>query len=258
MFAQIQHKGKTYRADLDKPIDISIPLHSGANQLSAWNVQPVKIEPVRIGDWVGEVNAGASVNFRNVIFNPHGNGTHTECLGHISKENYSINQCLKNFLFIAELITILPDEQPDGDYVITAAHIKNCMEGKQHPEALIIRTISNPPSKKEMQYSGTNPPYLSADAMQNIVSLGIRHLLIDLPSVDKENDGGKVLCHHIFWDYPANPQTGKTITELIYVPNDVLDGTYLLNLQIASFENDATPSKPVIYRLLESHEHITA
>jgi hypothetical protein len=27
------------------------------------------------------------------------------------------------------------------------------------------------------------------------------------------------------------------------------DGTYLLNLQIAPFENDASPSKPVIYKV---------
>jgi arylformamidase len=249
MFASIQHKGKTYKTDLSKPIDISIPLRAGVGNVSAWDVPPVKIEPVKAGDWVGEVKSGASVNFRNITFNPHGNGTHTECVGHISKEDFSVNQGLKEFLFIAELISVLPDAKPDGDFVITEEHIKNCLEGKK-PEALVIRTISNPVSKKEMHYTGTNPPYLSEGAMRYIVSLGIDHLLIDMPSVDKEKDGGKVLCHHIFWDYPANPQTGKTITELIYVPNDVLDGTYLLNLQIASFENDATPSKPVLYKVV--------
>jgi arylformamidase len=249
MFVAIQHKGKSYKADLDKPIDISIPLRAGKSNVNAWFAEPVKIEPVRSGDWVGEVKSGASVNFRNIFFNPHGNGTHTECVGHISKEYYSINESLKTFFFIAEVISILPDELKNGDYVITDTHIKNCLEDKR-PEALIIRTVSNPVSKKEMQYSDTNPPYLTEEAMKYIVSLGIEHLLIDLPSVDKEKDGGKVACHHIFWNYPDKPATERTITELIYVPNDVLDGTYLLNLQIASFENDATPSKPVIYKLV--------
>ena len=50
-----------------------------------------------MGDWVGDVKQGGSVNFRNISFNPHGNGTHTECVGHISKEDFSINQCLKKF-----------------------------------------------------------------------------------------------------------------------------------------------------------------
>lgn len=249
MFTTINHKGKSYKADLDKPIDISIPLRAGVHNVNAWNTAPVIIEPVRVGDWVGEVSLGSSVNFRNISFNPHGNGTHTECLGHISKENYSINQVLKKFFFIAELITILPDELENGDHVITSEHIQNCLTDKK-PEALIIRTVSNPTSKINVQYSGTNPPFLTEDAMQLIVALGVDHFLIDLPSVDKEKDEGKVACHHIFWDYPDNPQIQKTITELIYVPNDVLDGTYLLNLQIASFENDATPSKPVLYKIV--------
>lgn len=249
MFITINHKGKSYKADLDKPIDISIPLRAGKKNVNAWNVASISIEPVRAGDWIGEVSLGGAVNFRNIAFNPHGNGTHTECVGHISKENYSINQVLKRFFFIAEVISILPDELPNGDYVITARHIRDTL-GDKRPEALVIRTISNPASKIDMQYSGTNPPYLTGDAMRLIVEFGIEHLLIDLPSVDKEKDEGKVAAHHIFWDYPNNPQWHKTITELIYVPNDVLDGSYLLNLQIASFENDATPSKPVIYNIV--------
>jgi kynurenine formamidase len=249
MFTTINHKGKLYKTDLDKPIDISIPLRAGAENVNAWNAAPVTIESVRVGDWVGEVSLGGSVNSRNIAFNPHGNGTHTESVGHISKEIYSINQVLKRFFFIAEVISILPGELLNSDHVITAEHIENCLLDKK-PEALIIRTISNPVSKIDMQYSGTNPPYLAEDAMRLIVALGIEHLLIDLPSVDKEKDDGKVACHHVFWDYPNNPQIHKTITELIYVPNDVLDGTYLLNLQIASFENDATPSKPVLYKIV--------
>ena len=40
------------------------------------------------------------------------------------------------------------------------------------------------------------------------------------------------------------------ITEFIYVPNAVKDGEYLLNLMIAPFDNDATPSKPILYEIL--------
>ncbi|HTA82716.1 MAG TPA: cyclase family protein [Bacteroidia bacterium] len=249
MFVSIQHKGKNYRADLGKPIDISIPLRAGKHNVNAWNAQPVKIEPVHVGNWVGEVKSGAPVNFRNIFFNPHGNGTHTECVGHISKEDYSINQCLKEFFFIAEVISILPDELPNGDKVITDKHIMNCL-GDKRPEALIVRTISNPVAKMNIQYSGTNPPYLTNEAMSYIVSLGISHFLIDLPSVDREDDGGKLSCHHIFWNYPQDTKQERTITEFIYVPNTVFDGAYLLNLQIASFENDATPSKPVLFQLV--------
>lgn len=248
MVSKITHKGKSYHADLSKPIDISIPLRAGEENVNAWYVQPVKIEPVRMGDWIGDVKQGGSVNFRNIFFNPHGNGTHTECVGHISKEDYSINQVLKKFFFMAELITVLPDETKEGDKIITKEHIENCL-GEKRPEAIIIRTLDNHISKINKHYSNSNPTYLHQGAAALIDSLGIDHLLIDLPSVDKEEDGGKLLSHHAFWQYPHNTQLQRTITEMVYVPNNVFDGSYLLNIQIASFENDASPSKPVLYQL---------
>jgi hypothetical protein len=36
---------------------------------------------------------------------------------------------------------------------------------------------------------------------------------------------------------------------MIFVDNEVKDGSYLLNLQIASFENDASPSKPILFEI---------
>ena len=77
----------------------------------------------------------------------------------------------------------------------------------------------------------------------------VKHLLIDLPSVDREKDGGKLLSHHAFWQVPENPRMEATISELIYVPDEIKDGQYLLELQFAPFDNDASPSRPVLYRL---------
>ncbi len=248
MFATISHKGKTYRTDLDKPIDISMPLRAAADNVTAWYVKPPEFEPVVMGDWVGDVNRGGSVNFRNIFFNPHGHGTHTECAGHISKERFTIYQSLRNFFFLAELVTVLPDEA-GADRVITRKHIETVL-GVKRPEALVIRTVPNPLAKLTAQYSNTNPPYLHHEAAELIRVLGITHLLIDLPSVDKERDEGKLLAHRAFWHYPEQTRTEATITELIYVPNNVLDGSYLLNLQVASFENDAAPSKPVLYQVV--------
>jgi len=249
MVANIFHKGKSYQVDFFKPIDISIPLSADKNCVSAWYVEPMKLEPVVSGNWVGDVNKGGSVNFRNISFNPHGNGTHTECVGHISKENFSINQTFNRFLFIAELITLLPEQLDNGDFVITLKQVMMALEGAENTEALVIRTLSNGLNKRHMQYSNTNPPYIQKDAILYLNEKGIEHLLIDLPSIDREVDGGKLEAHHAFWNYPENTQQHKTITELIYVPNEIYDGTYLLNFQIASFENDASPSKPVLYKI---------
>ena len=254
MLATIQHQNQTLEVDLSKPIDISIPLTNTDENPIAWYIEKPVIEPVVFGDWIGSVNEGASTNFNNIFFNPHGHGTHTECLGHITREFYSINQSLKEFFFLAELISVVPEMQGE-DLVTTKKQIEKGLEGKT-PEALIIRTLPNFKIKKSLNYSNTNPPYLSEDAARYICESGIQHLLIDLPSVDKEKDEGELLAHKAFWNVKdmnnlnTDSRLNCTITEMIFVPDEVKDGTYLLNLQIASFENDASPSKPVLYTIL--------
>lgn len=245
MKAQITHCNKLYSVDFSKPLDISIPLRNTSDNPTAWYVDAPKFEPVRANGFVGSVAEGGSVNFRNIEFNPHGHGTHTECVGHISKEFYSINQSLTNFHFVAVVASITPDSIGE-DLVITKAHIE-AIDFSTNPKALVIRTLPNSSSKLTKQYSNSNPPYIKAEAMQYIINQGIEHFLIDQPSVDREVDGGELAAHHNFWNYPSNTQFQRTITEFVYVNSEIEDGLYLLNLQIAPFENDASPSKPILY-----------
>jgi kynurenine formamidase len=252
-----------FKIDLSKPIDISIPITNTDENPIAWYIEQPVIEPVVFGDWIGSIKEGASTNFNTITFNPHGHGTHTECLGHITRAFYSINQSLKQFFFLGELVSIVPEIQGE-DWVITKDQIKSVLSSltllNTDPEALIIRTLPNFKIKKSLKYSNTNPPYLAEDAALFIRESGIKHLLIDLPSVDKEHDEGKLLAHKAFWNVKdvdnlnADARLDCTITEMIYVADGVEDGIYLLNLQIASFENDASPSKPILYRPLTIEE----
>jgi kynurenine formamidase len=243
-----------FKVDLSKPIDISMPLSNTEDNPIAWYLQKPVIEPVKVGDWIGKVSEGSSTNFNNIFFNPHGHGTHTECLGHITRAFYSINQCLKQFFFTAQLISIEP-ESKNKDLIITKNQIEKAINGNIS-EAIIIRTIPNLASKKHKNYSHTNPPYLTEEAAIFIRESGIKHLLIDLPSVDREEDEGKLLAHKAFWNVKDISNLNQdarlhcTITEMIFLADEVKDGSYLLNLQIASFENDASPSKPILYQML--------
>lgn len=245
-----------FQIDLSKPIDISIPLSNTDANPIAWYIEKPEIEPVKFGEWIGKVSEGSSTNFNNIFFNPHGHGTHTECLGHITREFYSVNQCLKQFFFTAELISIKP-EMINGDFVITKAQIQKALQGK-NPDAIVIRTVPNVEFKKHKNYSNTNPPYLEEAAATFIREIGIQHLLIDLPSVDREEDEGKLVAHKAFWNVKNvnelndDARLNCTITEMIFVENDIQDGSYLLNLQITSFENDASPSKPILFSVQSS------
>jgi kynurenine formamidase len=249
MKAVINVNSRTYAIYIDQPLDISIPLRATKNNVNAWYIDAPKIEPVKIDDWVGSVEAGAPVNFNNIQFNPHAHGTHTECVGHITKKQYSINKCLKQFFFVAEVVTVAPEKVGD-DFVISAKQLRYAIGNKKR-EAVIIRTLPNTREKLEQQYSNTNPPYLLEEAAEYLKKKGVKHLLIDLPSVDKEKDDGQLLAHNAFWNTAGKIRTEATITEFIFVPNTIEDGKYILNLQIAPFENDASPSKPVLYKLYQ-------
>ena len=157
MLATITHLNKAFRVDFLKPIDISLPLTNDDSNPIAWYIEKPVIEPVVFGDWIGKVSEGkSSTNFNNIFFNPHGHGTHTECLGHITNDFYSINQCLKQFFFFAKLITVEPEKIGD-DFVITREQVQNALSASPEASgslsvtefaAIIIRTLPNQLNKK--------------------------------------------------------------------------------------------------------------
>ena len=247
MIIQFEHIGTKYSANLAEPLDISLPLFSGVNNPNAFHIDNPKFEPIKVGTFVGSVQEGGACNCENLFLNAHGNGTHTECVGHISKERITINQTLKQFYAIAQVISVSPTTIENGDLLVTLKSIETQFDLKA--EAIIIRTLPNNLSKKTGQYSGNNPTYLEPALGEFLANNNIKHVLVDLPSVDREEDGGALATHHAFWQYPNNTRLNATITELIFVDDTITDGLYLLNLQIASFESDASPSKPVLYNL---------
>jgi kynurenine formamidase len=249
MKAIIHANSRTYTIYVDQPIDISIPLRASKDNVNAWYLPPPKIYPVKLKNWTGSVISGAAVNFNSIEFNPHAHGTHTECVGHITEETYSINSCLKQFLFVSEVITVVPEKKGE-DLIISEKQLRYAIGNKKR-EAVVIRTLPNTKDKLSRQYANTNPPFLSEAAAIYLRNKGVKHLLIDLPSVDKEKDNGELLAHKAFWDVHGAIRTEATISELIYVPNAVKDGKYILNLLVAPFQNDASPSKPVLYKLFD-------
>jgi kynurenine formamidase len=247
MIIKFEHNGSNFSANLAEPLDISLPLYSGSQNPNAFHIANPKFEPVKVGSFVGSVQEGGSCNCENLFLNAHGNGTHTECVGHISKERITINQTLKQFFAIAQVISVTPNELENGDLIINSESI-----AKQYnsiANAVVIRTLPNINEKKMCQYAGKNPTYLEPAVGAFLAIKNVNHLLVDLPSVDREEDEGLLATHHAFWQYPNQTRMDATITEMIFVNNAITDGLYLINMQIASFESDASPSKPVLYKL---------
>ncbi len=233
-------------------MDLSIPIGNNSKKVKAWYVDEPIIEPVTSDSFIGSVEKGAPVNFRNVFFNPHGHGTHTETVGHISKKIYSINEVAIPLFMKAILLTVEPkaikSSSGEIDHLVEWSSFEPIQKELESAEAIILRVHMNAP-KINVDFSSTNPPYLDKEIAVKLREIGIKHLLIDLPSVDKEMGEGVLAFHHAFWDFPNQVDLSRTITELIHVPEEIEDGTYLLNLSVAPFENDASPSRPVIYKI---------
>ncbi|MCH8903454.1 MAG: cyclase family protein [Bacteroidetes bacterium] len=263
MKTQIAHLGNQYEIDLAQPLDISIALKEGEDTVNAFFAPRFKREPVKTDTFIGSVEEGGPCDFYNLFLNPHGTTTHTECLGHIAKSVQFIEDVLTQFVFLAEVISIDPHVTEDGDRKVMRKHLETQVLNDNN-EALIVRTLPNTDEKLTKMHSGSNPAYLDSEVMEWIKEKNIRHLLLDLPSVDKETDGGVMKSHHVFWNYTdgevidsSKHRVDATITELIYVPDSVPDGQYILNLMIGSIYSDASPSKPVLYKIFKKVDLIT-
>lgn len=254
MELHFSHNGNIFCADLTAGRDLTIRISS--NGPRAWYVPPARITPVLNQYFTGSVALGGQVNFNDVFFNPHGHGTHTETMGHITKHLAPIAD-LNKFFFAAQLITLSPERCSSqqgttqiGDQIITAQQIRLALHDNEFaPEALLIRTIPNDNSKLHRNYSNTNFPYLAAEAAAHLADNHVNHLLLDLPSVDREEDGGELAAHHAFWKNGDASRSHCTITEMIFVPDDIADGHYLVQMVPAAFENDAAPSRIILYPL---------
>lgn len=267
MRVTLEHSGNRYAADLTQAVSIAIPLDFDGPQPNHFGANRAARAPLRIGGFVGRTSEGGSCNVDSLELTPHCNGTHTETISHIVNEEIWIGHAATTPLMLAELATVdIEDAVKCGesyrpkldksDRVVTAAALQRACRrfDGQKPNALIIRTKPNESAKQSRAYaSGEAPAFLTVEAMQYVVQLGCRHLLVDLPSVDRMYDEGRLTNHHLFWNVPegAHAMTGeswqdKTITEMVYVDDRNPDGVYLLNLQCPAFCSDAAPSRPII------------
>lgn len=247
---RFEYKGISYACHPQEPLDISLPINQGDDNVNCYFAETVKYETIRQGDFVGSVAEGGPCNYQKVTITPHGNGTHTECYGHVSSDpRATLFNCLNKYLFFAQLIS-LQAQKIDNQSVITFQDFLKKVNTSRLPEALIIRTLPNDSTKKRKKYSGTNPTFLDPEIGHFLASNHVEHLLVDLPSVDPEVDGGLMKTHKNFWQFPHQIRWNATISELVYIDNHIEDDFYLLNLQVTSLQTDASPSKPILYALI--------
>ena len=250
--------GKTRHVDASSPIEVSIPLKFDGPQPRHFGEHPASARPMQSGEFIGDTREGGSCNAEVYSLNAHCNGTHTECVGHVTDERAGIRALIGPVLVPARLISVTPNTS-DGEAVITRKTLIRELDAFGPTPGLLIRTLPNDASKLDRDY-GLPPlaPWLDVDAVEYLVERGVAHLLVDLPSIDRVHDEGRLAAHRVFWGMDAGDRKLErakrphaTVTELIYVPDEIADELYLLDLQVAPFMTDAAPSRPVLYPLID-------
>lgn len=265
----LERAGQRYVADLSDPLSIAIPVDFDGAQPNHFGAPRAHASPMVSGRWIGEVLAGGTVNCCTVSINPHCNGTHTECVGHITEDRVAIHEVLRGGLHTARLITVRAQhcgESPDTadaaaeqqEWIITGSAIERALDQfPGHSDAVVLRTLPNGMDKLTHRYEGPAPAaYLSRQAAEALVDAGVMHVVTDLPSLDRAHDGGRLVAHRVFWglDAPSRRSVdarrgGATITEMAWIAPTIRDGWYLLDLQLPAFVSDAAPSRPLLYPL---------
>lgn len=253
---------------IDDPAELGIPLDFAGDQARAFYLEPARAVAVEAEGFVGDRRRGGSANCETLTVTPHGNGTHTECVGHITMDRHYLVDIETPPLLPAVLITVTAanlsstddtyrgNSSPD-DEVICEEALQRALDAlepldRRFTTAVVLRLSNRSPVLRD--HSGTNPVYLTDQASRWLRDRGCDHLLVELPSVDREDDGGGLSSHHTFFGAtPDEPPDGaarsRTITEMIAVPRSASDGPYALALQVPRLHTDAAPTRPVLYAL---------
>lgn len=267
-----EQDGRRWSADLRDPLSLAMPLDFDGVQPNHFGAPPAHASALVAGGFVGDVRRGGSVNCETLTLVPHCNGTHTECVGHVTTDRVAVHEILKGGLHVARVVSVRPESvaasgetrdpaAADDELVISARALHDALaKWPGHSPALAIRTLPNESSKLGRRYEGPAPaPYLTPEAAEAIVAAGVRHLVVDVPSLDRSDDGGRLVAHRTFWGLPPGGRRLHdatrplcTITELAWIAPTLRDGWYLLSLQVPALMTDAVPSRPLLY---PAHPH---
>lgn len=260
-----------YEADFTRPMPIGIPVEFSGQQPNFFEADMAKARALELGGFVGDTRRGGSCNVETLTITPHCNGTHTECAGHVLDQAISVLDVVSPTPCLTLVVSVRPEpaEHSDDSYsvpldpheqLITRRALDLALKpfaNSPPAQSLVVRTLPNGPDKRWRRYRGARShPFFSIEAMERVLEMSIAHLLIDTPSVDCAQDDGKLWVHRMFWGIEQGSRTAppqglpeRSITEMIYVPDGIADGLFLLDLHIAPFATEAAPSRPILYPL---------
>lgn len=266
-WATLAFGGVGVRVDLAHPHDLSLGFNFDGEDPRWFDAPHSHSEALASGTFIGRVRDGGSCNCSTISLTPHCDGTHTESAGHLTRDRFDVREIMPAQLLPALLVSVTPaaarstgeSSRPaplDEDLLITRAALERAWPAAPPfaPQALIVRTLPNPESKRQRDYRHQPAPFLSLPAAELLVERSIEHLVLDVPSADRASDEGQMTAHREFFGLAPGESARSavrrpqcTITEFAYIADVIADGAYLLGLQCAALAGDALPSRPLLY-----------
>lgn len=248
--------------DTARRIELSQPLGAELPQPSAFGIAPLRQEVFQVGGFVGDTRRGGSCNVTVFTLTPHGNGTHTESIGHIVHEQVPVTGCLAEpFLpTVVRRVTPIPaSESPESytpapapaDRLLTRAALSASGPLNLPGNGALVVLTGTPPAAS---FGPETSAYFTHEALRWIVDQGVMHLLMDMPSVDRLDDQGLLSNHRLFWGLPAGGQRlseasrpKATITEWLAPAENVPEGRYFAGIEVPPLISDAAPARIFLY-----------
>ena len=245
---EVEWNGRRYASRAPVASDLSIPLAFAGTGPSAFGAEPAAARPLAAPGFSGRVASGASCNASVLTVTPHGNGTHTESVAHLLDGGPPVPGLLVSGWLPAWLASVDATNGAIGPDALADALAQAAAAGCA---AFVLRTRPNDAAKLWRDYAtGAPPAWLAAETAKSIAAAGIEHLIVDLPSLDRLDDAG-LGAHRAFFGLRADDSHDAarrrcTVTEFAYVPDELADGLYLLDLQMPRWQLEAVPSRPLV------------
>ncbi|MDH5404684.1 MAG: cyclase family protein [Candidatus Heimdallarchaeota archaeon] len=217
------------------------PKSSGAFYLPPFQISTFEVKNI----FVGDILRGGSCNVTIHNYSPH-NLTHLETSLHIVDNGIPVsaipNKHLNGILYLIDLTKTYDQDDECIKWDDISEQITNL-----HPSVTFIALKTYSSTLDQFHdFSGEDPLFLDPFAAKMIHDLKnnkINGLILDLPSIDKETDGGKLLAHRNFLGLPregikSTVEEFRFIVELAYFEN-LQQGYYYLNITPPKIDDNA-------------------
>jgi kynurenine formamidase len=257
--------GKVKRFRLGEPLSVSREVYFKGETRSpnAFHLTPITSKTVEFeGQFIGDVSRGGSCNVDTLQYVPHGL-THLETSAHIlgpeahppTVKDIPVEK-LSGIVFLIDLSQ--PGEE--SAQLVPRAAVQAKLEQNTLPISLLAIKTRASLLPQDYDFSGKNFLALAPGTAKGIhdytvCSSRIQCLILDLPSIDPEKDGGKLLAHRHFFGLPetgtnAGDKEKRALVELAWFAN-LTEGYYYAVITPPRFETNAVTTGIVFRPLIE-------